>query len=113
MEHSSGVLRKSAEDYLILVDKYQQDLIQIGLDNSIESEEIAKWFAEWRSERLSLLKQFQPLLDAGLNKIIDEQTVLDVLPCIEQYQSGLNAILFTKTFRYSYEQRMHSKRMCK
>lgn len=37
-----SVLRKSAEDYLILVDKYQQDLIQIGLDNSIESEEIAK-----------------------------------------------------------------------
>ena len=77
-----SVLRKSAEDYLILVDKYQQDLIQIGLDNSIESEEIAKWFAEWRSERLSLLKQFQPLLDAGLNKIIDEQTVLYVLLCI-------------------------------
>ena len=91
-----SVLRKSAEDYLILVDKYQQDLIQIGLDNSIESEEIAKWFAEWRSERLSLLKQFQPLLDAGLNKIIDEQTVLDVLPCIEQYQNELDQFYLQK-----------------
>ena len=91
-----GVLRKSAEDYLILIDKYQQDLIQLGLDNSIESEEITKWFAEWRSERLSLLKQIQPLLDAGLNKIIDEQTVLDVLPCIEQYQNELDQFYLQK-----------------
>ena len=91
-----SVLRKSAEDYLILVDKYQQDLIQIGLDNSIETEEITKWFAEWRIERLSLLKQIQPLLDAGLNKIIDEQTVLDVLPCIEQYQSELDQFYLQK-----------------
>lgn len=91
-----GVLRKSAEDYFILIDKYQQDLMQIGLDNSIEAEEITKWFAEWRSERLSLLKQIQPLLDAGLNKIIDEQTVLDVLPCIEQYQSGLDQFYLQK-----------------
>lgn len=91
-----SVLRKSAEDYLILVDKYRLDLIQIGLDNSIESEEIAKWFAEWRSERLSLLKQFQPLLDAGLNKLIDEQTVLDILPCIEQYQNELDQFYLQK-----------------
>lgn len=91
-----GVLRKSAADYLILVDKYQQDLMQLGLDNSIESEEIAKWFAEWRSERLSLLKQIQPLLDAGLNKLIDEQTVLDVLPCIEQYQIELDQFYLQK-----------------
>ena len=91
-----GVLRKSAEDYLILVDKYQQDLMQIGLDNSIETEEITKWFAEWRSERLSLLKQIQPLLDAGLNKLIDEQTVLDVLPCIEQYQNKLDQFYLQK-----------------
>lgn len=91
-----SVLRKSAEDYLILVDKYQQDLMQLGLDNSIESEEIAKWFAEWRSERLSLLKQIQPLLDAGLNKLIDEQTVLDVLPCVEQYQNELDQFYLQK-----------------
>lgn len=91
-----SVLRKSAEDYLILVDKYQQDLMQIGLDNSIESEEITKWFAEWRNERLTLLKQTQPLLDAGLNKTIDEQTVLDVLPCIEQYQNELDQFYLQK-----------------
>lgn len=91
-----SVLSKSAEDYLILVDKYQQDLMQIGLDNSIESEEISKWFAEWRSERLSLLKQIQPLLDAGLNKLIDEQTVLDVLPCIGQYQNELDQFYLQK-----------------
>ena len=91
-----NVLRKSAESYLILVDKYQQDLMQIGLDNSIEAEEIAKWFAEWRSERLLLLKQIQPLLDAGLNKLIDEQTVLDVLPCIEQYQNELDQFYLQK-----------------
>lgn len=91
-----GALRKSAEDYFILIDKYQQDLMQLGLDNSIEVEEITKWFAEWHSERLSLLKQIQPLLDAGLNKIIDEQTVLDVLPCIEQYQSGLDQFYLQK-----------------
>ena len=91
-----SVLRKSVEDYLILVDKYQQDLVQIGLDNSIEIEEITKWFAEWRSERLSLLKQILPLLDAGLNKVIDENTVLDVLPCIEQYQNELDQFYLQK-----------------
>lgn len=91
-----SVLSKSAENYLILVDKYQQDLMQLGLDNSIESEEIAKWFAEWRSERLSLLKQIQPLLDAGLNQILDDQTVLDVLPCIEQYQNELDQFYLQK-----------------
>lgn len=91
-----SVLSKSAESYLILVDKYQQDLMQIGLDNSIETEEIAKWFAEWRSERLLLLKQIQPLLDASLNKLIDEQTVLDVLPCIEQYQNELDQFYLQK-----------------
>ena len=64
-----SVLRKSAEDYLILVDKYQQDLIQIGLDNSIESEEIAKWFAEWRSERLSLLKLMCAEKTGGFNLV--------------------------------------------
>ncbi|MDV2484716.1 hypothetical protein [Acinetobacter towneri] len=91
-----SVLRKSIEDYLILVDKYQQDLVQIGLDNSIEIEEITKWFAEWRSERLSLLKQILPLLDAGLNKVIDENTVLDVLPCIEQYRTELDQFYLQK-----------------
>lgn len=91
-----AVLRKSAEDYLILVDKYQQDLVQIGLDNSIEPEEITKWFAEWRSERLSLLKQIQPLLDAGLKKIIDEQTIIDILPCLEQYQTKLDQFYLQK-----------------
>lgn len=91
-----GVLRKSADEYLILVDKYQQDLMQLGLDNSIESEEVSNWFAEWRNERLSLLKQIQPLLDAGLNKLIDEQTVLDVLPCIEQYQIELDQFYLQK-----------------
>lgn len=91
-----SVLRKSADDYLVLVDKYQQDLVQIGLDNSIETEEIAKWFAEWRSERLTLLKQIQPLLDAGLNKLIDEQTVLDVLQCIEVYQNELDQFYLQK-----------------
>lgn len=89
-------LRKSAEDYFILVDKYQQDLMQIGLDNSIEQEEVAKWFTEWRSERLTLLKQIQPLLDAGLNKVIEEQTVLDVVQCIEQYQNELDQFYLKK-----------------
>ncbi|WP_180066721.1 hypothetical protein [Acinetobacter sp. YH12129] len=91
-----GILRKSAEDYFILVDKYQRDLNQIGLESSIETEEIAKWFSEWRNERLTLLKQIQPLLDAGLNKTIDEQTVLDVLPCIEQYQNELDQFYLHK-----------------
>lgn len=89
-------LRKSAEAYFILVDKYQQDLMQIGLDNSIEQEEVAKWFTEWRSERLTLLKQIQPLLDAGLNKLIEEQTVLDVVQCIEQYQNELDQFYLKK-----------------
>lgn len=91
-----GTLRKAAEKYFILVDKYQQDLMQIGLDNSIEQEEVEKWFAEWRSERLSLLKQIQSLLDAGLNKVIEEQTVLDVVRCIEQYQNELDQFYLQK-----------------
>lgn len=91
-----SAVRKSAEDYFILVDKYQQDLNQIGLESSIETEEIAKWFSEWRNERLTLLKQIQPLLDAGLNKTIDEQMVIAVLTCIEQYQTELDQFYLQK-----------------
>ena len=42
------------------------------------------------------MKQIQPLLDAGLNKLIDEQTVLDVLPCMAQYQSELDQFYLQK-----------------
>ncbi|WP_228256808.1 hypothetical protein [Acinetobacter sp. WCHAc060033] len=91
-----NILRRSAENYLILVDKYQQDLMQIGLENSIESEEVEAWFVEWRRERLTLLKQIQPLLDAGLNNVIDEQTVLDIFSCIEQYQNELDQFYLQK-----------------
>ena len=75
---------------MILLDKYQQDLLQIGMESSIESEEVSKWFAEWRQERLQILQQWQPLIQAGLNNLIPQHTVLDTLQCLEQYQQNLD-----------------------
>lgn len=88
--------QQNTEDYLILLDKYQQDLLQIGLDASIESEEIQKWFTEWRQERFQILKQWQPLVDAGFNSVIGEQTVLNTLECLKQYQQSLDQFYLQK-----------------
>ncbi|WP_445345264.1 hypothetical protein [Acinetobacter bohemicus] len=88
--------QQGAEDYFILLDKSQQDLLQIGLDASIESEEVGKWFAEWRQERLQILQQWQPLIQAGLDGIISEQMVLDTLQCLAQYQQNLDKFYIEK-----------------
>ncbi|WP_256413975.1 hypothetical protein [Acinetobacter sp. 5862] len=88
--------QQSTENYLILLDKYQQDLLQIGVENSIESEEVSKWFAEWRQERLQILQQWQPLIQAGLNNLIPQHTVLDTLQCLEQYQQNLDKFYLGK-----------------
>jgi hypothetical protein len=88
--------QQSIENYMILLDKYQQDLLQIGMESSIESEEVSKWFAEWRQERLQILQQWQPLIQAGLNNLIPQHTVLDTLQCLEQYQQNLDKFYLGK-----------------
>lgn len=82
--------QQSNLDYVILLDKYHQDLIQTGLDNSIEAEKVEKWFVEWREKRLQILQQWQPLVEAGLTGVITEQTVLDTLQCLAQYQQQID-----------------------
>lgn len=82
--------QQSNLDYVVLLDKYQQDLIQIGLDHSIETEKVEKWFVEWREKRLQILQQWQPLVEAGLTGVITEQTVLDTLQCLAQYQRQID-----------------------
>ena len=82
--------QQSNLDYVVLLDKYQQDLIQTGLDHSIETEKVEKWFVEWREKRLQLLQQWQPLVEAGLTGVITEQTVLDTLQCLAQYQQQID-----------------------
>jgi len=82
--------QQSTEDYLILLDKYQQDIKQIGADASIEAVDIEKWFAEWRQERFLMLQQWQPLVEAGLNGVIAESSVLETLDCIKHYQQSLD-----------------------
>ena len=82
--------QQSNLDYVVLLDKYQQDLIQIGLDHSIETEKVEKWFVEWREKRLQILQQWQPLVEAGLTGVITEQTVLDTLQCLAQYQQQID-----------------------
>ena len=82
--------QQSNLDYVVLLDKYQQDLIQTGLDHSIETEKVEKWFVEWREKRLQILQQWQPLVEAGLTGVITEQTVLDTLQCLAQYQRQID-----------------------
>lgn len=89
-------IQENTENYLILLDKYQQDLIRIGVDNSIEAGHIEQWFSEWRQERLQMLQQWQPLVEAGLNGIISNQTVLDTLQCLDQYQYQLDQFYLQK-----------------
>lgn len=88
--------QQTTESYLILVDKNQQDLLQQGTDNSVEAEQITLWFSEWRQERLLMLKQWQPLIDAGLQGVISEQTVLDTLQYMQHYQQQLDAFYTQK-----------------
>lgn len=88
--------QQTTESYLILVDKNQQDLLQQGIDNSVEAEQITAWFSEWRQERLLMLKQWQPLIEAGLQGVISEQTVLDTLQCMQHYQQQLDAFYLQK-----------------
>lgn len=75
---------------MVLLDKHQQDLIQTGLDHSVETEKVEKWFIEWREKRLQILQQWQPLVEAGLTGVITEQTVLDTLQCLAQYQQQID-----------------------
>ena len=82
--------RQTTADYLILLDKYQQDLTQYGKDSSVEPEHIDAWFAEWRQERLQILQQWQPLIQAGLQGVLSEKTVLDTLVCMQDYQQQLD-----------------------
>lgn len=88
--------QQTTESYLILVDKNQQDLLQQGINNSVEAEQITAWFSEWRQERLLMLKQWQPLIEAGLQGVISEQTVLDTLQCMQHYQQQLDAFYTQK-----------------
>lgn len=88
--------QQTTDSYLILVDKNQQDLLQQGTDNSVEAEQITLWFSEWRQERLLMLKQWQPLIDAGLQGVISEQTVLDTLQYMQHYQQQLDAFYTQK-----------------
>lgn len=82
--------QQTTADYLILLDKYQQDLTQYGKDSSVEPEHIDAWFAEWRQERLQILQQWQPLIQAGLQGVLSEKTVLDTLVCMQDYQQQLD-----------------------
>lgn len=78
------------DDYLILVDKYQQDLTATASDNAVDVEHIEKWLNEWRSERLILVQQWLPLVMAGLNHDLNAETVLATLTCLAHYQTNLD-----------------------
>lgn len=78
------------EQYLIFVDKYQQDLLKDASDNGIEDEHIQKWLAEWRTERLTLLQQWLPLVKAGLQHELTQETVRSTLACLVNYQEQID-----------------------
>lgn len=78
------------EQYLIFVDKYLQDLQKEASDNSIEDEHIQKWLAEWRTERLTLLQQWLPLVKAGLQHELTQETVRSTLACLVNYQEQID-----------------------
>ena len=96
IEHIVASEQKTKADFLILLDKYQQDLAHLAQENNIEANEVKQWFEEWRNERYLLLKQWQPLVQAGLNNTLSQQTVLDTLQCIEAYQQKLDAFYLQK-----------------
>ena len=88
--------QQTTDSYLILLDKNQQDLRQIGLDNGADVELITVWFSEWRQERLQMLQQWQPLIEAGLQGVIGEQIVVDTLACMHSYQQQLDQFYLQK-----------------
>ena len=86
--------QQTTDSYLILLDKNQQDLRQIGLDNGADVELITVWFSEWRQERLQMLQQWQPLIEAGLQGVIGEQIVVDTLACMHSYHNNLTNFIY-------------------
>lgn len=82
--------KQQREQYLIFVDKYQQDLLKDASDNGIEDKHIQKWLAEWRTERLTLLQQWLPLVKAGLQHELTQETVRSTLACLVNYQEQID-----------------------
>ena len=110
-----ATLRQSADNFLILIDKSKQDFMRTSLESDIDQQEITKWFNEWRTERLSILKQIHILLNAGLDKIIDEHIVKNALECIQQYQTELDQFYLQKRLgiytTYAFESNGHRQDM--
>ena len=82
--------------YLILLDKYQADLQQQGTDNSIEATDVAQWFAEWRQQQWVVQQQWQPLIQAGLDHVLPQSTVLDTLNTLQSYQQAIDQFYLTQ-----------------
>lgn len=82
--------QQHTESYLVLLDKYQADLLQQGTANSIEASDVQQWFTEWRQQHLIAQQQWQPLVQAGLEHALPPQAVLDTLQAMQHYQQAVD-----------------------
>lgn len=82
--------QQHTESYLVLLDKYQADLLQQGTVNSIEASDVQQWFTEWRQQHLIAQQQWQPLVQAGLEHVLPSQAVLDTLQAMQHYQQAVD-----------------------
>lgn len=82
--------QQHTESYLVLLDKYQADLLQQGTANSIEASDVQQWFTEWRQQHLIAQQQWQPLVQAGLEHVLPPQAVLDTLQAMQHYQQAVD-----------------------
>ena len=90
VRHLVAAENERAEQYAVFVDKFQPDLYTQAADNSIDRPEVDVWFGEWRRERRQMEAQWLPLVDAGLDKTLDTQTVLAALEILTVYQQQLD-----------------------
>lgn len=82
--------RTQYEQYEIFVEQSQQDLLNTANDYHIENEHVQKWIAEWRTERLTLLQQWLPLIQALLQHEVTQKTVRATLECLAHYQEQID-----------------------
>lgn len=78
------------KSYMLFLDKSLQELFDFAYANAVDEEHAQKWMKEWREERLILLKQWLPLINAGLNKELSTETVLATLQCLQNYQDHID-----------------------
>ena len=81
---------ESSREFAAFLSQSHREFLEAAAQDSIDAPVAEKCFAEWAAERRTLLEQWLPLVQAGLDGILPADTVLAVLAHLRQYQTELD-----------------------